>query len=93
MNRTQRAMIRSCKEAAESSRRQKNDTIARRNGLIKKAKGETGYDKSLSNHNIVHLSCCIKKDRENEKALLSDAVVYKKRFAAAKKSAKEFSVE
>lgn len=92
MNRTQRAMIRSCKEAAASSRRQKNDEIKRRNALIEKAKSEEGYDRGLTNGNIQHLSACILKDERNKKAMLSDVVVYKKRFAAAKKSAKEITV-
>lgn len=92
MNRTQRAMIRSCKEAANISRRQKNDTIKRRNALVNKAKSEEGYERSLTDMNIQHLNACILKDDRNKKAMLSDAVFYKKRFIAEKKSVKEYTV-
>ena len=80
MNRTERAIIRSNKEAAASANRQKNDTIKRRNALIA-SKAEQ--------RDIKHLSRCIKKDVASEKTFSEDIKLYKNRFAVQKKTAKE----
>lgn len=84
MNRTQRAILRSCKEAAASSRRQKNDTIQRKRELQITGRKESGEDRKLVNRNINHLSECIKRDERNKRSLRDDVILYKKRFADAK---------
>ena len=84
MNRTERAILRSQKEAKASSNRQKNDTIRRQRKMIK------AKDPEL-NRAIKHLGSCIKKDRAAEKGFMDDVKLYKERFAVQKKE-REVSV-
>lgn len=92
MNRTQRAMLRSTKKAMESDRRQKNKDIAQHRELIRYSKGDRGIDKINHCRDINHLSKCIRRDENLLKDGRNDIIIYKKRFADAKKSVKEIIV-
>lgn len=84
MSRTQRAIIRSQREAGESYNRQKNKDVLQLRALKEQQKGLKGEERRQKEKDIAHMVACVKKDRRLEKDFRDDVKIYRKRFKTSK---------